>query len=94
MTRRPVDRTIEALRRLEIPADMRKKHDFALLGPDDGIVKTAIFGGNSARLYGVHVKAAQGAITTDKIAAIKGEYVAMGGMRSNTRHGYVHRVTA
>jgi hypothetical protein len=37
---------------------------------------------------------AQGAIPTDKIAAIKAEYVAMGGMRSNTRYGYVHRATA
>jgi len=40
------------------------------------------------------MKTAQGAITNDKIAAIKGEYVAMGGMRSNTRWGYVHRPSA
>ena len=82
---------IEALRRLEIPDDMQKTHGFAPLGAADGIVKSAIFSGNSARLYNVHVQAAQGAITTDKIAAIKSEYVAMGGMRSNTRYGYVHR---
>ncbi|MGZ5127624.1 MAG: amidohydrolase family protein, partial [Burkholderiales bacterium] len=42
---------IEALRRLEIPEDMRKKHGFATLGPADGRVKHAIFGENSARLY-------------------------------------------
>ncbi len=85
---------IEALRRLEIPADMQKKHGFASLGAADGLVKSAIFAGNSARLYNVHLQAAQGAITTDKIAAIKAEYVAMGGMRSNARYGYVHRATA
>jgi uncharacterized protein len=85
---------IEALRRLEIPEDMRRKHGFAPLGAADGLVKTAIFGGNAASLYGVHVKAALGEITRDKIAAIRTEYVAAGGERSNTRYGYVHRATA
>ena len=80
---------IEALRRLEVPVEMQKNNQFAPLGAPDGLVKTAILGGNSARLYRVDVKSAQGAITTDKIAAIKGEYVAMGGLRSNTRYGYV-----
>ncbi|MBI4589946.1 MAG: amidohydrolase family protein [Candidatus Rokubacteria bacterium] len=82
---------IEALRRLEIPEDMQKKYGFAPLGPADGVGKSAIFGGNSARLYGIHVKAALGGITTDKIAAIKAEYLAAGGMRSNARYGYVYR---
>jgi hypothetical protein len=81
---------IEALRRLEIPEDMQKKHNFAPLGPANGLVKSAIFGGNSARLYNVNVQAAQGALSTDKIAAIRAEYVANGGLRSNTRWGYVH----
>jgi len=40
------------------------------------------------------VKMAQGAITGDKVAAIKTEYAKLGGMRSNARYGYVHRVTA
>jgi uncharacterized protein len=84
---------IEAMRRLEIPDDMRQKHGFAPLGPADGLVKTAIFGTNSARLYRIGVKAAQGAVTRDKIAAIKAEYLAMGGMRSNLRYGYVARPT-
>ncbi|HEV8440360.1 MAG TPA: amidohydrolase family protein [Methylomirabilota bacterium] len=83
---------IEAFRRLEIPEDMQKKHKFSRLGDANGIVKNAIFAGNSARLYKVEVQAAEGAITTDKVAAIKAEYVAMGGMRSNARYGYVHRV--
>jgi hypothetical protein len=82
---------IEALRRLEIPADMRKKHGFAPLGPADGMVKSAIFGGNAAALYNVHVKAALGAITNDTVAAIRSEYVAAGGERSNARYGYVAR---
>jgi hypothetical protein len=30
----------------------------------------------------------------DGIAAIKAEYVAMGGLRSNARYGYVHRARA
>jgi predicted TIM-barrel fold metal-dependent hydrolase len=80
---------IEALRRLEIPDDMRKKHGFAPLGPADGLVKTAIFSGTSARLYRIDTRAAQGEIRRDKVAAIKAEYVAMGGLRSNARYGYV-----
>ncbi len=82
---------IEAMRRLEIPEDMRKKHGFASLGPADGLVKTAIFSANSAHLYGVQVKAARGTITTDQVAAIKAEYLAAGGLRSNARYGYVYR---
>jgi hypothetical protein len=53
-----------------------------------------IFARNSARLYKLDMRAAQGAITGDKVAAIKQEYVALGGPRSNARYGYVHRVTA
>jgi uncharacterized protein len=85
---------IEALRRLEIPEDMQKKHGFAPLGPADGLVKNAIFSGNTARLYRIDTRAAQGAIGVDKVAAIRAEYAAMGGMRSNARYGYVHRATA
>lgn len=44
---------IEAMRRFEIPEDVRAKHEFEPLGPADGPAKAAIFGGNSARLYGV-----------------------------------------
>lgn len=82
---------IEAMRRLEIPEDMRRQHGFAPLGPADGLVKTAIFSGNAARLYRLDVKAAQGEITRDKIAAIRAEYLANGGLRSNRRYGYVYR---
>src|SRR6266550_874035 len=82
---------IEALRRLEIPDEMRRKHNFAALGPADGVVKTAIFGGNAARLYNLNVKSALAPVTTDRIAAITREYRENGGMRSNTRYGYVNR---
>jgi uncharacterized protein len=85
---------IEAMRRLEIPEEMQKRHGFAPLGPANGMVKTAIFSGNAARLYSLEVRTAHGAITNDKIAAIKAEYLASGGMRSNTRYGYVHRSPA
>jgi predicted TIM-barrel fold metal-dependent hydrolase len=85
---------IEALRRLEIPEDMRKQHNFAALGPADGKVKSAIFGGNAAKLYNVKVKTALGAITTDKLAALRAEYIAAGGERSNARYGYVARPSA
>ena len=85
---------IEAMRRIEIPADMQKKHGFAPLGAADGLVKTAIFSGNAARLYRFDVKAALGPITGDRIAAIREEYLAAGGERSNTRYGYVHKPAA
>jgi predicted TIM-barrel fold metal-dependent hydrolase len=44
---------IEAMRRIEIPEKIQQKHGFSALGPADGPVKTAIFGQNSARLYGI-----------------------------------------
>ena len=79
------------MRRLEIPEDMQKKHGFKPLGPADGPVKKAIFGGNTARLYNLKPKIAQHGITTDKIAAIRAEYLAAGGARTNARYGYVAR---
>jgi uncharacterized protein len=44
---------IEALRRIEIPRKLREKQGFSALGPDNGPVKVAILGLNSARLYGI-----------------------------------------
>jgi hypothetical protein len=73
---------------------MQKKHGFKPLGPADGPVKRAIFGGNSARLYGLRPKVAQRDLTIDKIAAIKAEYVAAGGERTNARYGFVARSRA
>ena len=59
------------------------------LGAADGKVKTAIFGGNASKLYNYSPKTALGTITNDKIAAIRAEYVAAGGERSNARYGYI-----
>jgi uncharacterized protein len=78
---------IEGLRRLEIPEDMQKKYRFAPLGPADGPVKTAIFSGNTARLYNFD-KHAELAVP-DHFAELKARYLAGGGTRSNLRYGYV-----
>ncbi len=59
---------IEGLRRLEIPAEMQKKFGFAPLGPADGPVKNAIFGGNTARLYHYQRHAE---LLQDRLSAVK-----------------------
>ena len=66
-------------------------HGFAPLGAADGPIKTAIFGGNNARLYGVQVPAAQAALAGDRFAALKAEYAAVGPQPSNRRYGFVDR---
>ncbi|HEX7968518.1 MAG TPA: amidohydrolase family protein, partial [Stellaceae bacterium] len=79
---------IEGLRRLEIPEDMQKQHGFAPLGPPDGPVKTAIFGGNAMRLYDYQRRAD---LATDRFAAMKADYERAGPARSNLRYGYVRK---
>ena len=69
---------------------MQKKYGFKPLGPADGPVKTAIFGGNSARLYGLDRQHAE-TVSQDRFAAMKTDYLANGGGRSNLRYGYVAR---
>jgi uncharacterized protein len=83
---------IEALRRLEIPEDMQKKYGFAPLGPANGSVKNAIFGGNNARLYGITPKM-MSAVNTDKVAYYKGLYEKHGSERTNLAYGYVLKPT-
>jgi uncharacterized protein len=78
---------IEGLRRLEIPEDMQQKYGFKPLGAADGPVKSAIFGGNSAYLYGFEKHAA--AWSSDRFAALKDDYEAAGAEPSNLRYGYV-----
>ena len=80
---------IEGLRRQEIPEDMQAAHGFAPLGAADGAVKSAIFGGNNARLYGRDVPQTQAALAGDRFAAIKADYLAKGATPSNRRYGYV-----
>jgi predicted TIM-barrel fold metal-dependent hydrolase len=80
---------IEGLRRLEIPESMQKKFGYAPLGAADGPVKTAIFGGNNARLYDIQPKRAMLDIKGDRFALMKAEYEKAGPEPSNTRYGYV-----
>ncbi|MGE3936324.1 MAG: amidohydrolase family protein [Rhodospirillaceae bacterium] len=82
---------IEALRRLEIPEDLQKKHGFAPLGPADGLVKSAIFGFNSARVYGLELRAAERATRNDRFAALRAAYLDAGPQRANLAYGYIAR---
>jgi predicted TIM-barrel fold metal-dependent hydrolase len=80
---------IEGLRRLEIPEAMQKKHGFAPLGAADGPVKTAIFGGNNAKLYNLNPRRAMLDLENDGISRLKEAYEKSGPARSNLRYGYV-----
>ena len=80
---------IEALRRLKIPEDMQQKHGFAPLGPADGMIKNAIFGFNSARIYNLNLRADLGPLEADKFAEIKRQHELAGGLRSNTTFGFI-----
>ena len=80
---------IEGLRRLEIPSDMQRKYGFEPLGAADGPLKTAIFSGNTMRLYGLEQHASL--VRQDRFAAIKADYQANGPGRSNLRYGYVSK---
>ena len=81
---------IEGLRRLEIPDDMQQRYGYAPLGPADGLVKNAIFGGNNARLYGVTPER-HGEWRGDRFSIQKAEYDRAGPAPSNLRYGYVDR---
>ena len=79
---------IEALRRLEIPDDMRSRYGFAPLGEADGPVKRAILGENNARIYGF-TPAQRAALATDRVAHWKELYDRHGEGRTNLAYGYV-----
>jgi uncharacterized protein len=80
---------IEGLRRLEIPVEMQKTFGFKPLGAADGPVKTAIFSGNSIRLYNFE-RDKQGLLEKpDKLALAKAKYEEAGPERSNLRYGYI-----
>ena len=81
---------IEALRRLEIPEDMQKKHGFKPLGAADGPIKNMIFGGTNAKLYNYDIsKRSDIGPNKDRFARLKDEYEKAGPARSNLRYGYV-----
>ena len=81
---------IEGLRRLKIPEDMQKAHGFTPLGAADGPVKSAIFGGNNARLYGLDPQVAWESMKDDAFARRRADYLREGAVPSHTRYGYVH----
>jgi len=85
---------IEAMRRIEIPEDMQKQYGFPALGGPNSTAKQLIFGGNSARLYGVNLKAAANtpampAYSEDRLAKLKAQYELAEKTPSNLRYGYV-----
>lgn len=85
---------IEALRRLEIPEDMQKKHGFAPLGGATGATKSAIFGYNSARLYNLDLTARRadyGPLAPEAFGAIQARYQDAGGLIPNAACGYISR---
>ena len=79
---------IEALRRLEIPQELRERHGFEPLGPADGPIKRAIFGGNNARLYRFDARS-RPALDGDALALAKAAYQREGGLRTNLAYGFV-----
>ena len=85
---------IEAMRRLEMPEDLQKKHGLAPLGPADGLVKSTILGYNSARLYGLDLHAERPPLPADfqdRLASLKTDYRAAGIGRSNVAYGLIRR---
>ncbi len=83
---------IEAMRRLEIPEDMRKKYGFTALGEANSMTKQMIFANNALAMYGIKLKAADArmpAYSEDRFAALKKEHALASVERSNLRYGYV-----
>jgi hypothetical protein len=77
---------IEAMRRLEIPETMQKKHRFQALGPADGAVKKALFGENGGGLHGLSPMQ-----RADAIDEHRSRYRRLGYERSNRAYGYIRK---
>lgn len=77
---------IEAFRRLQMPEDLQKRFGFK---PLTDKVKEKIFGLNSAKVYGIDVKAKMNAIPTDYLTKLKAQYRAEGPRPSNTQYGWI-----
>lgn len=83
---------IEALRRLEIPPAMQKRHGFTPLGAPDGEVKNQIFGLNLARLFNVDPKIQHGRMKEgdlDGLDRLKAEYAKTHPEPAQVRYGWV-----
>lgn len=77
---------IEAFRRLQMPDDFQKRFGFK---PLTDAVKEKIFGLNSAKVYGIDVKAKMNAIPLDYMTKLKAKYRAGGVSPSNTQYGWI-----
>jgi hypothetical protein len=77
---------IEAFRRLQMPEDLQKRFKFK---PLTDTVKAKILGLNSARVYGIDVKAKMNAIPGDYMTKLKEKYRAGGAQPSNTQYGWI-----
>ncbi len=77
---------IEAFRRLQMPEDLQKRFKFK---PLTDKVKEKIFGLNSAKVYGIDVKAKMNAIPADYVTKLKEKYRAEGAQPSNTQYGWI-----
>src|SRR5262249_54745707 len=84
---------IEALPRLEIREPLQKKYGLAPLGPADGPVKNAIFGGNNARLYNYKPQH-HAELEHDQFSRYKAQYAEAGAGRTNLAYGYALREQA
>lgn len=84
---------IEAMRRLEIPDDMRKRYGFPALGGPNSATKQMIFALNSVRLYGLKLRTAANApmpeYSEDRLAQLKAQYDMAAKEPTNLRYGYV-----
>jgi predicted TIM-barrel fold metal-dependent hydrolase len=85
---------IEAMRRLEVPADMQEKYGFPSLGGANSLTKQAIFGLNSARIYGLALNHVDNmpnmpGFSEDKIAQLARAHRESGEGPTNKRYGYV-----
>jgi predicted TIM-barrel fold metal-dependent hydrolase len=77
---------IEAFRRLQMPEDLIKRFGFKALTPE---IKDKILGLNSAKVYGIDVKAKMNAIPADYMTKLKEKYRAEGARPSNTQYGWI-----
>ncbi|NNE65071.1 MAG: amidohydrolase family protein [Pyrinomonadaceae bacterium] len=77
---------IDAFKRLKMPDRFVEKFGFK---PLTDKIKEKILGLNSAKVYGIDVKAKLKAIPKDYVTRLKKEYEASGGRPSNTRYGWV-----
>jgi hypothetical protein len=69
---------------------MQKQYGFQPLGAADGPIKTAILGGNNARLYKYPMQQ-KAELATDRFAHLQGLYEQSGPDRSNRTYGYIRK---